>query len=157
MIRPVARFLTAAALVTALPGCSRIRDSKGYVADEQLIGALQTGVDNRASVQKTLGRPTLVSEVDPNTWFYVSQTTRQLAFLKPKPNAHQVLVVNFDAKGNLAQVRKLGLNDIVNVSPSGDKTPTLGKETSFWQELFGDVGKFGPAGGGAGGDGGGPP
>lgn len=132
---------------TGLAGCSRIRDVKGFVEDDQLIQSLQTGVDNKTSVQKTLGRPTIVSEIDPNTWFYVSQKTRQFAFLKPTPEMHKVLVLSFDAKGNLSKVQKIGREQIVNIQPVQDKTPTRGKETGFWDQLLGDVGKFGPTGG----------
>jgi outer membrane protein assembly factor BamE (lipoprotein component of BamABCDE complex) len=148
--RFIAAALTAALLATT-GACTRIRDVKGYIADEQLIATLQPGVDNKSSVQKILGRPTTISEVDPNRWFYVSQLTRQLAFFNPKPETHQVLVVNFDAKGNLAKVEKLGREQIVGIDPSGDKTPTRGKENSLWENLFGDIGRYGAGGAGGGG------
>jgi outer membrane protein assembly factor BamE (lipoprotein component of BamABCDE complex) len=144
----------AAALLATTGACTRIRDVKGYISDETLIATLKPGVDNKSSVQKTLGRPTVISEVDPNRWFYVSQLTRQLAFLNPKPETHQVLVVSFDAKGNLVKTEKLGRDQIVSVDASGDKTPTRGKESSLWENLFGDIGRYGPAGGAAGGGGG---
>jgi outer membrane protein assembly factor BamE (lipoprotein component of BamABCDE complex) len=151
MNRPITGLLLAITLLASTSACTRIKDLKGYIADDQLITALQPGVDNRSSVQKTLGRPTIISEVDSNTWYYVSQNTQQLAFFKPRPLTHQVVVVRFDPKGNLAKVEKLDRNAIVDVDPSGDKTPTRGKEVTFWQELFGDVGRFGPGGAGGGG------
>jgi outer membrane protein assembly factor BamE (lipoprotein component of BamABCDE complex) len=142
----------AAALLTS--GCTRIRDVKGYISDDQLVATLQPGTDNKGSVQKILGRPTMVSEVDPNRWYYVSQLTQQLAFLRPKPKSHQVLAISFDAKGNLIKVDKLGADKIVAVNASGDKTPTRGKESGFWDNLFGDIGRYSPTGaGGAGGGG----
>ncbi len=140
----------AAALLATTGACTRIRDVKGYIADDQLIATLQPGVDNKGSVQKTLGRPTMISEIDPNRWFYVSQLTRQLAFLNPKPENHQILVVSFDAKGNLAKTEKLGRDQIVSVNASGDKTPTRGKESGLWENLFGDIGRYAPAGAGGG-------
>jgi outer membrane protein assembly factor BamE (lipoprotein component of BamABCDE complex) len=138
----------AASLLTGTGACTRIKDVKGYIADDQLIAALQPGVDNKGSVQKTLGRPTMMSEVDPNRWYYVSQLTQQLAFLSPKPKTHQVLAVSFDAKGNLIKTEKLGLDKIVSVNASNDKTPTRGKESGFWDNLFGDIGRYAPTGGG---------
>jgi outer membrane protein assembly factor BamE (lipoprotein component of BamABCDE complex) len=141
MRQSLALFLVAGLLLTA-PACTRMRDMKGYVTDDQLITSLQTGVDNRASVQKMLGRPTVISSTDPNIWYYVSQRTEQFAFMLPRPKDHQVLVVRFDAKGNLGKVERLTGREIVNVSPSGDKTPTLGKEVGLWSELFGDVGRY---------------
>lgn len=145
----------AACLLIATGACTRIKDVKGYVSDDQLIATLQPGIDNKNSVQKTLGRPTMISVVDPNRWYYVSQLTQQLAFFRPKPKTHQALAVSFDAKGNLLKTDKLGLDQIVTVDASNDKTPTRGKDSGFWDNLFGDIGRYSPGGGG--GDGGGGP
>ena len=41
-----------------LAGCAGIREHRGYVMDDQLSQAVQVGVDNKESVEKTLGRPT---------------------------------------------------------------------------------------------------
>jgi outer membrane protein assembly factor BamE (lipoprotein component of BamABCDE complex) len=142
-------LLLALPLVALLgAGCSRIPDLKGYIADETLVTAVQPGVDTKASVQKTLGRPSMVSEFDENTWYYVSRRTEQLAFFRPKPVEHQVLVMRFDAGGKLLKVEKLGKEQLVAVNPSDDKTPTRGKEQTFLQQLLGDVGRVAPAGAG---------
>jgi len=132
----------AAALVAlvATAGCTRIRDHKGYVADETLVASVQPGVDNRDSVAKTLGRPTFVGQFDQNEWFYVSRDTAQLAFNEPRPTAQTVLRIRFDEAGNVASVDRSGLEKIASISPEGDKTPTLGRERGFFQELFGNIG-----------------
>jgi outer membrane protein assembly factor BamE (lipoprotein component of BamABCDE complex) len=153
MMMPSRRIaaVCAASLVLGLGACTRIKDVKGYISDNQMIATLQPGVDNKNSVQKTLGRPTMISAVDPNRWYYVSQFTQQLAFLRPKPISHQALAVSFDAKGNLIKTERLGLDQIVSVDASGDKTPTRGKESGFWDNLFGDIGRYSPGGGEGGG------
>jgi outer membrane protein assembly factor BamE (lipoprotein component of BamABCDE complex) len=153
MMMPSRRIaaVCAASLLLTMGACTRIKDVKGYIADDQMIATLQPGVDNKSSVQKILGRPTMVSAVDPNRWYYVSQLTQQLAFLRPKPKSHQALAVSFDAKGNLVKTEKLGLDQIVTVNASGDKTPTRGKESSFWDNLFGDIGRYSATGAGGGG------
>jgi outer membrane protein assembly factor BamE (lipoprotein component of BamABCDE complex) len=151
MRRHVALVLTTVIALTA-GGCSRTKDLKGYIADQDLISQIQAGTDNRASVIKTLGRPTVESEFDKNTWYYVSRPTKKIAFFHPKPIDQQVVVVRFDAKGNVAKVEKLGMDQIVAVNASDDKTPTRGKDISALQQIFGNIGKFSPAGA-AGGDG----
>ena len=40
-------------------GCTRIADHQGAILDEQLVAAVQPGVDNRDSVTGTLGRPSV--------------------------------------------------------------------------------------------------
>jgi outer membrane protein assembly factor BamE (lipoprotein component of BamABCDE complex) len=135
-------------------GCSRIKDLKGYVVDTEKVALVTAGTDNKASVQKTLGRPTMVSEFDAKTWYYVSRSTEQLAFMKPKPKEQQIIVVRFDDKGNVTKIEKMGLEQVAKVDPSGDKTPTRGKDISALEQIMGNVGRFSPAG--AGGSGGGP-
>ncbi len=139
--------VTLALLTTA--GCTRIRDHKGYVADETLVASVQPGVDNRDSVAKTLGRPTFVGQFDANEWFYVSRDTRQLAFNAPRASAQTVLRVRFDAGGNVASVTRTGLEKIAAIDPDGDKTPTLGRNRGFFQELFGNIGAVRAPGTGA--------
>ena len=141
-----ARGVMAIALIGTLAmtaGCSRIRDHKGYVADQMLIDTVQPGVDNRESVEKTLGRPSFASQFGDKTWYYVGRDTRQLAFANPKPIAQTVLAVHFDARGNVASVEKTGIEKIASIDPEGDKTPTLGRERGFVQELFGNIGRVG--------------
>lgn len=144
-----ARLPVTAALVAVLlisTGCARIRDHKGYVVDQTLIDSVQPGIDNRESVERTLGRPSFASDFDPNTWYYVSRETRQLAFSRPKPVSQTVLAVRFDKSGNVVDVQKAGIDKVASISPDGDKTPTLGRDRGFFQELFGNIGRVGSVG-----------
>ena len=144
--RRAAAVLLAAALPALLGGCTRLRTHQGYIADQTLVASVQPGIDNRDSVQQTLGRPSFVAEFDPNLWYYVSRDSRQLAFASPKPTAQMVLAVRFDGAGSVASVKRTGLETIVPVRPSGDKTPTLGRTRSFFSELFNNIGQVGTAG-----------
>ena len=56
-----ALLLTGAALV--LPGCSAIRESRGYIIDPTLTELVQPQIDNKRSVESTLGRPTFTSRI----------------------------------------------------------------------------------------------
>jgi outer membrane protein assembly factor BamE (lipoprotein component of BamABCDE complex) len=51
-----------------------------------------------------------------------------------------VLHVRFDAAGNVASVNRTGKELVANISPVDDKTPTLGRRRSFFDELFGNIG-----------------
>jgi outer membrane protein assembly factor BamE (lipoprotein component of BamABCDE complex) len=57
-----------------------------------------------------------------------------------------VLHVQFDASGNVVSVSKAGLEKIAAIRPSGDKTPTLGRNRSFFQDIFGNIGQVGSVG-----------
>jgi len=69
--------------VTLLSGCLGLKEHKGYVLDKELASAIQVGVDNKASVEKTLGLPTFTGTFDQNDWYYVARETRAFAFRNP--------------------------------------------------------------------------
>ena len=133
-------FAAIIGLGLALAACAGIRDHRGFVLDETLANAIQPGVDNKDSVTRTLGRPTFTGQFDPNDWYYLTRNTTQLAFRDPKVIGQTVLRVQFDRAGNVTSVTKTGKELIASVDPSGDKTPTLGRKRSFFDELFGNIG-----------------
>jgi outer membrane protein assembly factor BamE (lipoprotein component of BamABCDE complex) len=145
--RSAAFALIGAALL--IGGCTRVKDHQGYIAEESLITAIQPGVDNRDSVLTTLGRPTFTGQFDQNDWYYVSRNTRNLAFNMPVPKEQTVLRIRFDAAGNVVAVDRKGMEQVASIDPSDDTTPTLGRDRSLIQELFGNIGAVGAAGQGA--------
>ncbi len=42
-----------------------------------------------------------------------------------------------------------GLELVSKISPNGDKTPTLGRHRSFFEDIFGNIGAVGAPGAGA--------
>jgi len=146
------RFLGAGALVTlalAASGCASIKEQRGYIVDQTLVSSVQPGIDNKQSVQGTLGHPSFVSQFGQPTWYYVSSQTGRKPFVKPKITEHQVLAVQFDAAGNVASVERTGLDKVVYLSPDGDKTATVGRNRGFFEDLFGNIGAVGAPGAGA--------
>lgn len=140
--------LTALIAAMALAsGCTRLRSHQGYIGDQTLLNAVQPGVDNKESVQASLGRPTFVGQFDQNDWYYYSRDAKQLAFSQPKADSQYVLKVRFDGAGNVASVTQTGTELIARIRPEGDKTPTLGRNTSFFEEIFGNIGAVGAGGG----------
>jgi outer membrane protein assembly factor BamE (lipoprotein component of BamABCDE complex) len=139
--RSLLAVLVAATALTA--GCTRMQEHQGFLLDEQLAGGIQAGVDNRDSVVRTLGRPSFVGQFDQNDWYYVSRQTRQLAFNHPNPVAQTVMRVRFDAAGNVTAVDRTGVELIAQIEPSNEETPTLGRNRSFFEEIFGNIGAAG--------------
>jgi outer membrane protein assembly factor BamE (lipoprotein component of BamABCDE complex) len=127
----VSKVATAVLGAAMLSGCAGIttREHRGYVMDEQLTTGIQAGVDNKQSVEKTLGLPTFMGTFDQNDWYYVSRDTRSFAFRNPKVTDQTVLHVRFDPAGN-----------VTSVNPNNDRTPTLGRERGFFDELFNNIG-----------------
>jgi len=153
-MKALVRIGAAAVLAALATGCRSIADHRGYIADEALVQSVQPGVDNQQSVEGTLGRPTFTSEYGDKIWYYVSSTTGQKPFGSPKIREHSVLAVSFDKAGNVASAQRWGMDKVAYINPDGDKTPVLGKERSFLEDLFGNIGQVGSfSGAGAGGAG----
>lgn len=150
------RIVAAAALGLLATGCSSIQSTRGYLVDEVLVASVQPGIDNRDSVQGTLGRPTLISQFGEPVWYYVSSRTEQAPFTRPRIATHRVLAVHFDQRGNVTRMDQTGMENVVRLDPDGAETPTLGRNRTFLQDLFGNIGTVGTAApGGAGGGAGG--
>ena len=147
------RLVMGGAVLAALAGCSSIKDHRGYLIDQALIDSVQPGVDNKQSVERTLGRPTFVAQFGAPVWYYVSMDTRQAAFTRPQTKEQTILRVTFDDAGNVRAVDRRGVDKVVRLDPDGHKTPTLGRDRSFIEDLFGNIGAVGAGGMGAGGRG----
>lgn len=147
--RPGARAVLALSLGAALTaGCASFRDHQGYLVDEELITAIQPGIDNKDSVSGTLGRPSFTGQFDQaqRDWYYVSRDTRAAAFSVPHPSAQTTLHIRFDQAGNVQSVQRTGMELAVNINPDNRETPTLGRHSSLLQDLFGNIGAVGQRG-----------
>ena len=146
----------AASLALLASGCSTtIRDHRGFLIDQTLVDSVEPGVDNTASVEHTLGRPTFTSQFGDPVWYYVAIDTSQPPFRGPHVTKEQVLRVRFDAKGNVSSIDKANVPHVADIKPDRHSTATLGRKRSFFEDLFGNIGQVGAMGGGSGGPGGG--
>jgi outer membrane protein assembly factor BamE (lipoprotein component of BamABCDE complex) len=147
-----ARIATALIGATALAGCVSINDHRGAVIDTQLVSAIQPGVDNKQSIEQMLGRPTFTGEFGDSDWYYVSRDTKTFAFRNPKVQKQTVLHIAFDTAGNVATMHTTGKELIAKIDPVHDRTPTLGRKSSLFNDLFGNIGTVNspmtPGGGG---------
>ena len=152
-MRLMRNTLGLAAAALALSACASIKDHRGYLVDGALLESVMPGVDNRVSVERMLGRPSFISQYGRQDWYYVSTNTRQSAFGAPHASEQLMIRVMFDEKGNVTGVERSGMEKVARIDPDGAKTPTLGRERTFLEDLFGNIGQVG-AGAPPGGQGG---
>jgi outer membrane protein assembly factor BamE (lipoprotein component of BamABCDE complex) len=148
----------AASLLLFTGGCSRIREHQGFILQPLIVESVLPGIDNKKSVEGSLGRPTFASQFGPERWYYVSRTTRQYSFAHPRPESQVSYVIEFDKAGNVATISNdVKFDKFNNFSPESKKTPTLGRHRSLFDDIFGNIGAVGAGGlGGGGGEQGGP-
>ncbi len=137
------RLLLVGGLALAMAttaGCARVRGHQGFIMDKTLTDSVTAGIDNKESVERTLGRPTFTGQFGNDEWYYLSRETRQLAFANPRATDQTLLRVRFDAAGNVASVDRTGIEKVAQLSPVSDKTPTLGRNRTLLEDIFGNIG-----------------
>jgi outer membrane protein assembly factor BamE (lipoprotein component of BamABCDE complex) len=134
--------LSAAGLVVAVTGCQTMVDQRGNLPDAEKVARITPGVTKKDTVTELLGTPSSVGTFDDHTWYYISKRTEQWAFLEPKTVDQQVVIVDFDDQGTVKDIRRTGLDDHRDIVPNARSTPSPGHELSFFEQLFGNLGKF---------------
>ncbi|NWG46588.1 MAG: outer membrane protein assembly factor BamE, partial [Alphaproteobacteria bacterium] len=133
--------LLACALAVA---CAPTVDYRGYVPDQAQIDSLSVGVDTKRTVETRLGTPSAMSTFDADTWYYVHAREERFAIFKPKITEAQILAVRFGPDQTVTAIDRFTHEDGRVVNFVDRKTPTRGKELTFLEQLFGNVGKVGP-------------
>jgi len=138
------RIGAVVAIALLATGCMKsIAVHRGYMTNEVMLQSVQPGVDNRLSVERTLGQPSFVSQFGPPVWYYIASTTEQAPFTRPKISEHGVLAVHFDPAGNVTSIERSGIDQVAYFDPDGEETPTLGRDRGFLEDLFGNIGQVG--------------
>jgi len=130
-------------LTLAIVGCTPVVHFQGFVPDEARIDSLRRGVDDRTAISSKLGNPSSVTPFDSDTWLYVHRRTERVAFFEEKVLDQQVVVVTFNDTGLLSEVRRYTLKDGQVIDPVTRETPTRGRELGFFQQMLGNLGRFG--------------
>ena len=125
-----------------IAGCSAVIDTRGNMPSSEDVAKLTPGVTTRAQVAELLGSPTNVATFDDKTWYYVSRKTETTAFFKPQLIDQQVLELKFDDDGVMRDMKHLGLQDGKPVALVDRVTPTAGHSLGFFEQLFGNIGRF---------------
>jgi len=129
----------------ALVACSPIIDTRGNLPEAEDLEKIQVGATSREEVTRILGTPTSVSTFDPNTWYYISKRTETVAFFRPETVEQQVVTVRFDDTGTVKDLSETGKEPPQEVALVARTTPTAGQSFSLFQQIFGNLGRFGDA------------
>jgi outer membrane protein assembly factor BamE (lipoprotein component of BamABCDE complex) len=135
--------LAATMLALALGACNVPADPRGNLPTAEQLKEIQPGVTDKPTVTRVLGSPSSVAAFDSDTWYYISQKTKAVAFFKPDLLDQEVLAIDFDKQGIVREVRHRGMEDRVAVIPNAKATPAPGREFSLWEQLIGNFGRFG--------------
>ena len=138
----MAKLVCALGIGLILLACTPTQEVRGYVPNETAIAKLKPGIDNRRIVAQLIGSPSSISTFEAKTWYYISKRSEHLAFFEEKVLDQQVVAIDFDSEGTIADVRRYHLDDARNIVLVGRVTPTTGRELGLLEQLFGNVGRF---------------
>lgn len=158
--RKTGAFLALALTGFALGGCQylppapeRPRDvfnapviARGHLVTAEQLQQITPGVTRREDVQAALGSPSQTSTFGEGSWYYISSVTRQRPGRALSVSDSRVVAVNFNPDGTVKDVTELGQQDQRNIAFVGRETPTPGNDRTLLQALFGNIGRFNPAG-----------
>ncbi len=121
-----------------LAGCGAQIDRHGHVFIDVDLDQIQPGM-SKTDVQTALGSPDTTSAIAGDAYYYISTTTKTVAFLKPKEIDRQVVAVYFDGTERVRRVSHYGMKDGIVVDYHDDETPARGKDLSFIDQMFGNI------------------
>jgi len=140
--RALRRLAVAASVVALLAACEGRFASRGFVPDEDTIASIQPGAATKLDVEDTLGTPSTVGTFQQNVWYYIHERTQQKAFFDPEVLERKIVVVSFDDQDVVSDIRVYTKDDAKNVELVERETPTAGNELGFFEQLFGNLGRF---------------
>jgi outer membrane protein assembly factor BamE (lipoprotein component of BamABCDE complex) len=132
--------LMAAAACLLVSGCAAEINARGNLPPEDKLSQVTPGL-TRDQVLQILGSPSTVATFTDQSWYYIGQRTEDYAFYKPKVIERQVVVIQFDDLGQVAEVKKLEKDDGKPIEMVARTTPTVSRDLSLMQQIFGNLGK----------------
>jgi outer membrane protein assembly factor BamE (lipoprotein component of BamABCDE complex) len=135
-------ILATAAVALALAACTGRVDTRGNMADPEVVSQITPGESTRGTVEDLLGSPTSIATFNDQTWYYIGRKTEKVAFFRPEVLEQQVVAVHFDASGVVDDIKTYGPEDAREIELVDRTTPTAGKELTLMQQLFGNLGRF---------------
>ncbi|MFN3447510.1 MAG: outer membrane protein assembly factor BamE [Roseococcus sp.] len=119
--------------------------NRGHAVTEEQLRQITPGVSTRADVQAVLGSPSHSGTFTDDTWYYMSSVTQLRPARSLAVRDQRVVVVAFDERGTVRELRQLGDADARDIAFVSRETPTPGTERTLLQALFGNVGRVGPS------------
>jgi outer membrane protein assembly factor BamE (lipoprotein component of BamABCDE complex) len=137
--RAIGGIVTA---VWMLMACEPIVNHRGHVAEEKITEKVVVGQTSREEVMEIFGSPSSISNFGDETWYYIQVRKEAKAFLRPEITEQDVVRVVFDNEGTVKDVHQYGKEDAQDVAIVDDVTPTEGHSMGFFEQVFGNIGRF---------------
>jgi outer membrane protein assembly factor BamE (lipoprotein component of BamABCDE complex) len=137
-----ASLIAAMLLAAAGAACSPTITNHGYRIDQDSLAEIQPGITSREEVYRLLGSPSATGTFNGERWYYISQRNEQMSFYQSQVTAQDVVAVDFDKSGVVADVKQSDLTAAAEIEPVPEETRTMGNEFTLVEQFLGNVGRF---------------
>jgi outer membrane protein assembly factor BamE (lipoprotein component of BamABCDE complex) len=138
-------FFSIAVLLSAfmlLSACTSQFATRGNLPDPNRLAEITPGETHARDVAEILGTPTTFSTFGGESWYYISERVEYYAFLEPKLLDRKVVRVKFDKTGLVEKVDQDENQQGRDIQFVDRVTPTAGNEITFFEQIFGNLGRF---------------
>jgi outer membrane protein assembly factor BamE (lipoprotein component of BamABCDE complex) len=129
-------------LVVLLSACTPKIDVRGNLPDLELLSEITPGDHSREEVEEILGTPSTITMFDQETWLYIYERTETTAFFEPVVIDRKVCILSFNKEGVVSNVEILNAGNGKKIQPIERITATSGKKFDFFEQIFGNLGRF---------------
>lgn len=136
------RMIALFATVGVLSACTPIVIIHGQAPNPDDLELVEVGQSTRRDVEKRLGTPSTSSVFSDKVWYYFTETTERIAFFEPKVKERKIIAIVFAPDGRVDNIATYTEADGKPVELVSRVTPTAGNELNFFQQLFGNIGRF---------------
>ncbi len=143
-MRQIAILRGATILIAAfaLTACVATYRNHGYAPTDQELQDIIVGVDTRASVEDTIGRPSTSGVLTESAFYYLGDRRRQFAYQAPRVIDRQLVAISFDSNDLVSNIERFTLEDGRVVPISRRVTDSSVENTAFLRQLLGNLGRF---------------
>ena len=134
-------YLSAAAVLMLLHGCTPRINQHGKVLEADVVRELKAHHHKKDDVLKLLGSPTSVDLFDENTWFYHSKKTETTSFFLPETLEERTLTVRFNSDNTIEEL-KLSQGSKKDIQIVQRETEVVEPEESILEQIFGSFSRF---------------
>ncbi len=129
-------------VMSGLLACAPVIDNRGYVFDESLLPQLVVGTTSEADIIAIMGSPSTVSTLNGGAYYYISSRFITEAYRAPRETERRVLAIFLDEDKKIRDLGFYTLEDGNIVTIVARTTETQGRELTFLQQIFGNLGRF---------------
>ena len=129
----------------ALTACEKDIENRGYMTKFSDFSQIQPNISTKQDVMQALGSPTTKSVFAPETWYYLGKEQTKETFFDPEIRSFSGYKITFNEAGTVSNIEMQDKSANRSFDVSEEVTETSGNEITFFQQIFGNLGKFNPA------------